>query len=137
MKEINDRELHELMKKWDVPQIPPSLTENILQQYRNRSKWNWNWFITGSLRVPVPVASLAILIIFCLAVVAIKKMTLPPPPPQTQVVNRVIEIPVIRDNATTDTVYGEFPNPSADPGQFDLSEFKPVTSLVPRIVRRK
>jgi hypothetical protein len=135
MKEINDKELHELMKKWDVPEIPPSLTENLLQQYRSRLKWNWHWLITGSLRVPVPVAALAMLIIFGLAIVAIKQMTLTPPLLQTQVVNRVIEIPVIQDSTITDTVYSQFSTPDAIPGHFDLREFQPIKSLAPRIVR--
>jgi hypothetical protein len=137
MKQLNDKELHELVGKWDVPKIPPSLTENVLQQYRNRTKWSWRWLITGSLRIPVPVASLTMLIILCLVIVAIKQTTPAPSPSQRQIVNRIIEIPVNPDSVTNNTVYPESPPHSAVTGHFNLSEFQPVASLAPRIVRRK
>ena len=136
MKEMNDKELHELLKSWEAPAAPPSLKEGILDQYRKRQKRDWRWFLTGSMRVPVPVASLAVLIIVGLAVAALMNRAQPPlPPPPPQIVTRIVEVPVVQERVVSRTVYRER-TVSLPPRGINLREFQPVASLVPRIIKR-
>lgn len=59
MEPLDDKELNSLLKKWEAPAAPQSLSRRVLPP---RKSW-LQWLTTGSIRIPVPVgiAALAIL----------------------------------------------------------------------------
>jgi hypothetical protein len=142
MNEMNDRELQDLLQKWTPPEMPRTLKMNLVETYRKRQKRNWRWLFAGSLQVPIPIAALAILAMSGLAIaVLMSKFQSPLKPLLPQVVNHVVEIPVVRDRVIARTIYREPPAPrkKAIPASYqgiNLREFKPVASLSPRIIRR-
>lgn len=48
MDSLNDRELDELLSRWQAPAVPPEIRENIRRPRR------WQWLLTGTVQVPVP-----------------------------------------------------------------------------------
>lgn len=54
--EDKDKQLNELLKKWEAPPAPPTLRF----PGQPRQPW-WRWWLTGSIRVPVPAVGLAAL----------------------------------------------------------------------------
>jgi len=57
MEPLDDQELEGLLRQWQAPVAPPSLTAKVLPR---RASW-WSWLATGSIRVPVPVGIAAVL----------------------------------------------------------------------------
>ncbi|HEY1215329.1 MAG TPA: hypothetical protein VGE93_16990 [Bryobacteraceae bacterium] len=51
MEPLSDRELDELLKRWEAPAAPEALRKRVRQA--QRGSW-WKWLLTGSIRVPVP-----------------------------------------------------------------------------------
>jgi len=51
MEPPDDKELSELLRRWDGPDAPPGLTRRV---FGRRASW-WRWLLTGTIRVPVPV----------------------------------------------------------------------------------
>jgi hypothetical protein len=137
MNEMNDQELHDLLKNWEAPATPPSLKGKVLEQYRKQQKWDWRRPFSGSLRVPVPIACLTAVLIGGLAIAVFmpKAGPLPTITPPPQIVARVVEVPVVRERIVTRIVYRNRAIPSPIRG-INLREFQPVASLVPRIIKR-
>ena len=52
MEPLDDKELGELLRKWEAPHAPASLSRAVLANRKSR----WLWFVSGTIRVPVPVA---------------------------------------------------------------------------------
>jgi hypothetical protein len=53
MEPLNENELNQLLRKWDAPAAPPTLTSRVLA--KQQRSW-WQWLLTGTVRIPVPVA---------------------------------------------------------------------------------
>jgi|SRR6516162_8007891 hypothetical protein len=53
MEPLNENELNQLLRKWEAPSAPPTLTSRVFET-QERS-W-WRWLLTGTVRIPVPVA---------------------------------------------------------------------------------
>ena len=53
MEPLNENELNQLLRKWEAPAAPPTLTSGFLE--KRESSW-WRWLLTGTVRIPVPVA---------------------------------------------------------------------------------
>jgi hypothetical protein len=72
MDPLDEKELSPLLRRWEAPQTPSSLSDRVLPA---RVSW-WRWLMTGTIRVPVPVgfAALAILVAWML-------YSRPAPPP--------------------------------------------------------
>ena len=51
MEPLDDKELNELLRRWEAPVTPPTLRNRIPQRPSSR----WRWFLTGTIRIPVPV----------------------------------------------------------------------------------
>jgi len=51
MEPLDDKELKQILARWEAPAAPPGLKNRIL---RPRKPW-WQWPLTGSIRIPVPV----------------------------------------------------------------------------------
>jgi hypothetical protein len=51
MEPLDDRELDELLKRWEAPDAPGTLERKV--RLARRGSW-WKWLLTGSIRVPVP-----------------------------------------------------------------------------------
>jgi hypothetical protein len=138
MKETDDEGLGEILKTWEVPEMPPSLRENLLRKYRERHRWNWQRLLHSSISIPVPIASLALVLIIALSALVVRQKLQPPPPaPQVQIVDRIVTIPVIQDRHAAKMICGD---PIAHPAvpvseHFTLREFQPIASLMPRIIR--
>jgi hypothetical protein len=50
MEPLNENELNQLLRKWEAPAAPHTLTSRVLAK-----PW-WRWLLTGTVRIPVPVA---------------------------------------------------------------------------------
>jgi hypothetical protein len=50
-RELDDKELNDLLRQWEAPGAPASLAARVLPR---SAPW-WQWLATGSIRVPVPV----------------------------------------------------------------------------------
>jgi hypothetical protein len=61
MEPLDEKELNELLRKWDAPAAPPGLKRRVLPAPAQTSWWTWLW--KGNFRVPVPVALAAALVI--------------------------------------------------------------------------
>ena len=136
MDEMNDSELKDLLKEWEMPETPSSLKTNVINKYRKQQKWHWRRLLTGSLQVPVPVASLAILIMAGLAI-AVYMLKFQSP----QITANVAEAPGIEESVVNREISREQPilREQTIPASYEginLQEFQPVASLVPRIIRR-
>jgi hypothetical protein len=51
MEPLNDRELDELLTRWEAPGVPKTLEQKV--RLARRNSW-WKWLLTGSIRIPVP-----------------------------------------------------------------------------------
>src|SRR5262245_28109893 len=60
MEPLNENELNQLLRKWEAPPAPATLTSRVFAQ--KQQPW-WRWLLTGSLRIPVPVAFAAAAVI--------------------------------------------------------------------------
>jgi len=109
MEPLNENELNQLLRKWEAPAAPPTLTSRILAKQRRsasaiarslkKRSW-WRWLLTGTVRIPVPVA---------VAVAAVVVLW----------------------------IYHSRPNPAprvAQPATVSLADFKPVRQLQPVVV---
>lgn len=61
MEPLDDQELSALLRKWEAPAAPASLSAKVLPQQASGARHWWQWIITGSVRIPVPVG-LAVLL---------------------------------------------------------------------------
>jgi hypothetical protein len=52
MEPLDENELNQLLRKWEAPEAPASLTERVFPRQR---PWFW-WLLNGSIRIPVPAA---------------------------------------------------------------------------------
>jgi hypothetical protein len=57
MEPLNDKELNQLLQRWEAPAAPRSLHEKLAPPSPSR---RWRWLLTGSIRIPVPVGIAAI-----------------------------------------------------------------------------
>ena len=57
--EFSDEDLRAVLKKWDAPPAPPSLSRRVLPK---RDTWR-RWLLTGSIRVPVPLGVAALVLV--------------------------------------------------------------------------
>lgn len=63
MEPLDEKELNNLLRKWEAPAAPAGLGRRLLPRSR---RW-WRWLFTGTIRVPVPVGFAAVaLIVFWL-----------------------------------------------------------------------
>jgi hypothetical protein len=60
MEPLNENELNQLLRKWEAPDAPPTLTPRVFVE--QKTSW-WQWLLTGTVRIPVPVALAAAAVI--------------------------------------------------------------------------
>jgi hypothetical protein len=105
MEPLNDRELKELLDRWEAPGAPASLERRIFDETisheKGRQRW-YRWLLSGSIRVPVPVAAM-LLVVLWLA--------------------WSLRAPVPRGSGAESA------------RELTFSEFQPVKELKPRVVR--
>jgi hypothetical protein len=58
MEPLNEKELDQLLRRWDAPNAPPGLRDRVLP----RRSW-WRWWLSGSIRIPVPLGIAAVVIL--------------------------------------------------------------------------
>jgi len=145
-----DRDLRELLKKWELPDPPAQLDERVMGTYFKRSRhaiFRWR----GSVRLPVPVFVL-LLLLQLVSVAAILRNRLWAALPQAPVLSmpeRVVEIPVIKEKVVTQVVFlparalGEpakrtnYPaaNAEIEKPHMDLTGFQQVSELQIRVIK--
>ena len=57
MEPLDEKELNQLLQRWEAPAAPPGLQEKLATTSPSR---RWRWLLTGSIRIPVPVGLAAI-----------------------------------------------------------------------------
>jgi hypothetical protein len=57
MEPLDERELNQLLRRWEAPNAPSTLGERVTLRHIS---W-WRWLLTGTIRVPVPVGIAAVL----------------------------------------------------------------------------
>lgn len=126
--ELSDRELDALLPEWKVPPAPARLRAAIFPG--PSGPW-WRRMWTASVRIPAPVACCLVVL---LAWSAWKWVA--PDAPRVVVKTERVEVPVIRTEVVTKTVYRDrivrapVPTPARNP-----SELQPVAELRPRLIR--
>ncbi|MBV9265820.1 MAG: hypothetical protein JO061_06600, partial [Acidobacteriaceae bacterium] len=68
MEPLNDRELDELLSRWQAPSAPGTLERRLTQACL--TPW-WRWLLTGTVRVPVPLTLLSIAAFIAMFAIAI------------------------------------------------------------------
>jgi hypothetical protein len=63
MEPLNDKELRELLRRWEVPPAPAHVRSRIFGERPP----SWRWLLTGSIRVPVPAMALVLTILGAVA----------------------------------------------------------------------
>jgi hypothetical protein len=51
MEPLDDKELDQLLRRWQAPQAPATLEQRVFPTARS---W-WRWLLKGTIRIPVPV----------------------------------------------------------------------------------
>jgi len=59
MEPLDEDELNHLLRKWEAPAAPPSLTQRIFPPRKS----SLSWLLTGTIRVPVPALVAAAILI--------------------------------------------------------------------------
>src|SRR5262245_22715855 len=72
MEPLDEDGLKQLLRKWEAPPAPPTLTKRLFPQ----KPW-WRWLFSGTIRVPVPVA-LAVAILLALWIQLSRPSSTPP-----------------------------------------------------------
>jgi hypothetical protein len=78
MQPLNDDELHDLLRTWEVPPAPPYLERRIFDKPRKASLYRW--LLTGSIRVPVPAVLVLVLLLSTISYV-LPRLRQPQPAP--------------------------------------------------------
>ncbi len=104
-------ELHELLKSWEVPEIPPSLNRRVLSDYRqhvNRVPF-WKKLFTSSVRIPMPLILAQAALLLIAGAALIYSFTHQPTTTAPLVVTNTkiekVEIPVVQEKIITKIVY--------------------------------
>ncbi len=50
MELLSEKELNDLLRRWEAPAAPPTLAAKVLPR-----RSSWRWVLAGTIRVPVPV----------------------------------------------------------------------------------
>ena len=133
-RELSSEELDSMLPEWQTPRAPAHLRAALFPQ-AGRPWWLSVW--TGSIRVPVPVAcALAVV----MALVVWRAWT--PPPERVVVHTKEIQVPVVKREVVTKTVYRDrivhAPAPASPPvRRLDPDQLQPVAEFQPRIIRRQ
>jgi hypothetical protein len=127
--ELSDRELDDLLRKWESPAAPARLRAAVFPETA-RPWWHRLWH--ASIRIPVPVG-------FALSIavaLAISRWPAPAPgvtAPRAVTKTERVEVPVIQERVVTRIVYRD-----RVPGQaIDAQRLRPVAELRPVIIRRE
>ena len=104
-------DLSELLKSWEVPEVPNSLNRRVLADYRqhvNRVPF-WKKIFTSSVRIPMPLvlAQTALLLVASAFVISsfVKQKPVAAPVVATNVETKFIEVPVVQEKIVTKIVY--------------------------------
>jgi hypothetical protein len=134
MEPLSDRELKDLLRRWEAPAAPASLRIPVGRPHQ--SLWRWLW--VGRIHVPVPVGAGLLLAVVAFGIYSSRvvppsispgagnavarpaaPVVLPDPPSATPPAEHVAPVVTQKDKAETAA----------------LSGFQPVQQLEPKIVR--
>jgi len=90
MEPLDEKELNQLLQRWEAPAAPPRLQKKLTPAPSPRV---WQWFLRGSIRIPVPVG-LAVVLAF--VVWMIIGRTPPPPAAQPAASNSLADFQPVR-----------------------------------------
>ncbi len=127
--DLTDRELDALLSAWITPPAPARLRAAVFPA----SKPWWQTLWSASFRVPLPVA-------FCLALMLalVAWRWLTPGAPRVVIQTERVEVPVIKKEVLTKTVYRDrIVHVPAGTAGLNVHELQPVAELRPRIIRSR
>jgi len=134
MEPLDDKELNQLLRKWEAPRAPAAM--RVAAEGTRQSRWRWIW--SGRIRVPVPVGAAIVFGALAFGIYANRTVPAPlanpvgnatvtppapqvsPTPPATATPVEIISPPVVADDK---------------PVTAALSGFRPVGRVEPKIVR--
>jgi len=122
--ELSDRELDDLLRKWESPAAPARLRAAVFPETA-RPWWQHLWHT--SIRIPVP-AGLAFAAMCAMAI-----WRWPAPAPRVVTKTERVEVPVIQERIVNRTVYRD----RIPEQQTDNHKLRPVAELRPVIIRRE
>ena len=135
MEPLSEKELAQLLRRWEAPAAPSSLQLPIARPKRPRWQWLWN----GSIRIPIPVG---VAIVAVMAVVWIQSIRHDPQPTVRSLENATA--PAVAPVYTAPPSAAppiEVVNPPAvaksAPAASALAGFRPVSQLEPRVVETR
>jgi hypothetical protein len=146
-----NRDLKELLKKWEIPDLPPQLDERVMATYSSRRQQPWIFRWTGSVRLPIPVFALLLLLQLVSGGVILRNQFFanPLPAPVLSMPERVVEGPVEKEKVLTRIVYlpaSAAGNPDRRPAYaatnaesekqpMDLTGFQPVSEFRMHVIK--
>jgi hypothetical protein len=134
MEPLDDKELNQLLRKWEAPAAPEGMRVATSDSHRSLRKWLWS----GRIHVPVPVGAAIVFGAFAFFIYSSRTV---PAPVANPVGNAVVTpaAPQVPPNSPATTPPAER---TAPPVVKDdkavtaaLSGFRPVGQVEPRIVR--
>jgi len=134
MEPLDDKELNQLLRKWEAPRAPAAM--RVAAEGTRQSRWRWIW--SGRIRVPVPVGAAIVFGALAFGIYAnrtvpaplanpVGNATVTPPAPQVSPTPPATAPPV--ENISPPAVADDKPVTAA------LSGFRPVGRVEPKIVR--
>jgi hypothetical protein len=133
MEPLDDKELNQLLRKWEAPSAPATM--RVASKRSHRSPWTWLW--SGRIHVPVPVGAA---IVFGALAFWIYTNRAVPAPVANPLGNAIVSptAPQVSPNPPAATPPGERTSPPVDDDKAvtaALSGFQPVRQVEPIIVR--
>jgi len=102
-----EKDLKEVLKRWEIPDPSQQLDERVMETYlRRRRPWrilNWKGFV----RVPVPILVLLLFVqlVSAATIVYSHIYTSTLPPVTLSMPERIVEIPVVKEKVVVRTMY--------------------------------
>ena len=139
-----DRDLKELLQKWELSDPAPQLDERVMAMFLRRSRLGmFRW--KGSVRLPLPVCVplLLLQLVSAGAILHYRFFAVVPSAPVLSMPERVVKVPVVKEKLVTRVVYlparavGDPVRRTAHPPAYaegdrqvmDLTGFQPVPEL--------
>src|SRR5438552_18043987 len=59
MEPLDEKELSPILRRWEAPAAPATLTGRV---FAERKPW-WRWLLTGTIRIPIPVGAVVVVLV--------------------------------------------------------------------------
>lgn len=134
MDPLDDKELNQLLKKWDAPGAPASM--RVAAERARQSLWKWAW--SGRIHVPVPVGAAIAFGAIAFWIYSSRTVQAPVAVPAGNATVSPAAVPVPPNPPTTTPPIEHASPPAAKVDKAvtaALSGFQPVEQLEPKVVQ--